>query len=119
VIPYRGEESSYNHLKVMGDLGQIVPLKWDFRDKDTIRRAAAYSNVIINLTGSRWDTRNFTQRQAHVDSARAIAEVAKELDVERFIHVSALGADICPSEWGKTKVRTYTLSRINNPLVGI
>lgn len=107
VVPYRGEESSYNHLKVMGDLGQIIPMKWDFRDKDSIRRAAEYSNVIINLTGRRWDTRNFTQKQANVDSAKAIAEVAKELGVERLIHVSALGAQDMPSDWGKTKVKKH------------
>lgn len=103
VIPFRGEESSYNHLKVMGDLGQIVPMKWDCLDKDSIRRACEYSNVVINLTGRRWDTRNFTQKQVHVDAAKNIAEVVKELDVERFIHVSALGADTSPSDWGKTK----------------
>eukprot|EP01127_Copromyxa_protea_P004846 TRINITY_DN14667_c0_g1_i1.p1 TRINITY_DN14667_c0_g1~~TRINITY_DN14667_c0_g1_i1.p1 ORF type:complete len:374 (-),score=92.57 TRINITY_DN14667_c0_g1_i1:83-1204(-) len=103
VLPFRGEESDYNHLKVMADLGQLVPLKWDSRDKDSIRRASEYSNVIINLVGSRWDTRNFTMKQAHVDSARNIAEVAKEMGVERLIHVSALGADKCPSDWGKSK----------------
>lgn len=110
MIPFRGEESSFNHLKVMGDLGQIVPMKWDCRDKDSIRRACEYSNVIINLTGRRWDTRNFTQKQVHVEAAKNIAEVAKELGVERFIHVSALGADISPSDWGKTKVRPLCLS---------
>ena len=26
VIPYRGDEHDYRHLKVMGDLGQIVPV---------------------------------------------------------------------------------------------
>eukprot|EP01126_Amoeba_proteus_P059141 TRINITY_DN7700_c0_g1_i19.p1 TRINITY_DN7700_c0_g1~~TRINITY_DN7700_c0_g1_i19.p1 ORF type:complete len:291 (+),score=29.92 TRINITY_DN7700_c0_g1_i19:390-1262(+) len=87
----------------MGDVGQIVPMKWDIRDKDSIRRAAEYSNVIINLTGRRYDTRNFTMRDVHVDGARRIAEVAKELGVERLIHVSALSAHSLSSDWGKTK----------------
>jgi NADH dehydrogenase (ubiquinone) 1 alpha subcomplex subunit 9 len=121
IIPYRGEEKSYDHLKVTGDLGQIVPLKWDYRDKDSIRRSAQYSNVIINVMGRTFDTRNFTQRQVHVDAARNIAEVvllflylkstqvAKELGVERLIHVSALGAQKCSSDWGKTKVYLWHL----------
>lgn len=49
MIPFRGEEKSYTHLKVMGDLGQIVPFKWDIRDRDSIREAMRYSNVVINL----------------------------------------------------------------------
>lgn len=28
VVPFRGEEEDYRHLKVMGDLGQIVPVKF-------------------------------------------------------------------------------------------
>jgi len=104
VIPYRGEEKSYTHLKVMGDLGQIIPLQWDIRDKDSIRHACRYSNVIINLVGSKYDTRNFTLHNVHVEGAKRIAEVAKELDVDKFIHVSALGASLdASSDWLKTK----------------
>jgi len=104
VIPYRGDETSYTHLKVMGDLGQIVPFKWDTRDKDSIRQACKHSNVVINLVGRKWDTRNYTMREVHVDAAVKIAEVVKELEIDRFIHVSALGASTAhESEWAKTK----------------
>jgi len=105
VIPYRGEEKVYTHLKVMGDLGQIVPMQWDIRDKASIREAMKYSNVVVNLTGREFNTRNFTMSQVHVDGARAIAEAAKELNIERFIHVSALAVNSpSDSEWVKTKV---------------
>jgi uncharacterized protein YbjT (DUF2867 family) len=88
----------------MGDLGQIVPVRWDIRDRDSIKNACQYSNVIINLTGARWDTRNFTLHDVHVAGAKRIAEVAKELKVDRFIHVSAVGADVnASSDWLKTK----------------
>jgi len=103
VIPFRGEERSYNHLKVMGDLGQIVPVRWDCRDKDSIRRAVEHSNVVINCVGRRYDTRNFTMQEVHVDAARNIAEVAKEFGVARFIHVSALACENGESDWCKTK----------------
>jgi NADH dehydrogenase (ubiquinone) 1 alpha subcomplex subunit 9 len=29
VIPYRGTENTFRHLKVLGDLGQIVPMECD------------------------------------------------------------------------------------------
>jgi len=93
VVAYRGEESSFRHLKVMGDLGQIVPAWYDIRDPDTIKRAVQYSNVVINLVGKRYETRNFSFDDVHVAGAAAIAKAAKEAGVERFIHVSALGAD--------------------------
>jgi len=93
VVPYRGEESSFRHLKVMGDLGQIVPVWFDVRDKDTVRRAVQYSNVVINLLGKRWETRNFSFADVHPEATRTIAQAAKEAGVERFIHVSAANAD--------------------------
>jgi len=53
----------------MGDPGQLIPFKWDIRDKDSIREACKNSNVVINLTGRKWDTRNFTMREVHVEAA--------------------------------------------------
>lgn len=93
VIPYRGEESSYNHLKVMGDLGQIVPMQWDIRDPDSIYEAVRHSDVVVNLTGSKWPTRNFTLEDVNIEGAKRIAEVSKAAGVPRFIHVSASGFD--------------------------
>jgi len=103
VVPFRGEEKSYNHLKVMGDLGQIIPIRWDLSDKQSIRNAIEHSNVVINLVGRRWETRNYSFSQAHIESARNIAEVVKEVGVARFIHVSALNCEAGPSDWAKTK----------------
>jgi len=104
VVPYRGEETSFTHLKVMGELGQIVPFKFSIRDKDSIREACKHSNVVINLLGRRWDTRNFTMREVHVDAAARIAEVTKELGIDRLVHVSALGVSTThEADWSKTK----------------
>uniref|UniRef100_A0A6B2L8V2 NAD-dependent epimerase/dehydratase domain-containing protein n=1 Tax=Arcella intermedia TaxID=1963864 RepID=A0A6B2L8V2_9EUKA len=104
VVPWRGEEKSYTHLKVMGDVGQIVPYKWDIRDKNTMIDASRYSNIIVNAAAQRWDTRNFSLKDVNVEGARAIAEVAKELDVERFFHISALGASPdAESDWLRSK----------------
>jgi len=104
VIPFRGEEKSYIHMKVMGDIGQLVPMRWDIRDKDSIRRAAQHSNLIINLVGQKYATRNFSLHDVNVEGAKRIAEVAKELKVDKFIHVSALSASTtAESEFLKTK----------------
>lgn len=120
VVPYRGEEKYTNHLKVMGDPGQIIPVKWDIRDKDSIRAACSKSNVVINLAGRRFDTWNYSLRDVHVDGAVRIAEVVKELDLERFIHVSALGVSAnSESMWAKTKAEGEQLVKRIVPQVTI
>jgi NADH dehydrogenase (ubiquinone) 1 alpha subcomplex subunit 9 len=104
VVPYRGEESAFRHLKVMGDLGQIAPVWFDLRDKDTVRRAVQHSNVVINLLGKRWETRNFSFNDVHPEATRTIAQAAKEAGVERFIQVSAANADPnSPSAFARSK----------------
>jgi len=79
VIPFRGEEKSYDHLKTAGDLGYIVPVRWDSRHKASIIRAMEYSNVVINLVGRNRDTRSFTMEETQIDAAALIAEVCHRL----------------------------------------
>lgn len=93
VIPYRGDGMNVRHLKLMGDLGQIVPLPTPLEDADAVARAVDRSNVVINLVGSQIQTRNYSLADTNVKCSYRIAKLAKEAGVERFIQVSALGAD--------------------------
>lgn len=104
VIPYRGDETSYTHLKVMGDIGQIVPKLWSIRDPDTIYEAVKHSDIVINLLGSKWNTRNFTLEDVHIDGARKIASISKAAGVERLIHVSTSDYNVdSDCDWIRTK----------------
>ncbi|XP_008823675.1 NADH dehydrogenase [ubiquinone] 1 alpha subcomplex subunit 9, mitochondrial [Nannospalax galili] len=94
IIPYRCDTYDTMHLRPMGDLGQIIFLEWDARDRASIRRAVEYSNVVINLVGREWETRNFDFENVFVKIPQAIAQVSKEAGVERLIHVSHLNANI-------------------------
>lgn len=51
IVPYRGEEKAINHLKVLGTVGQIVPIPFDLRDYSSILRAVAVSDIVVNLIG--------------------------------------------------------------------
>eukprot|EP01104_Vermistella_antarctica_P019885 TRINITY_DN811_c0_g2_i1.p1 TRINITY_DN811_c0_g2~~TRINITY_DN811_c0_g2_i1.p1 ORF type:complete len:412 (-),score=109.31 TRINITY_DN811_c0_g2_i1:90-1292(-) len=105
VVPYRGEEKAFRRLKVMGDLGQIVPVKFSVRDQESIGKTLARSDVVVNLLGRKWDTRNFSIDEANVESARSIARAAKEAGVEHFVHVSALGvSEDSTSRWAQAKL---------------
>jgi len=105
VAPYRGESKWINHLKPMGDLGQIVPVTgFDIRNREYIRNAVKNSNVVINLLGARYDTRHYKLEEVHIEAAKLIAQAAKEVNVARYVHVSALGADVnSPSRWSRSK----------------
>ncbi|XP_037703628.1 NADH dehydrogenase [ubiquinone] 1 alpha subcomplex subunit 9, mitochondrial [Choloepus didactylus] len=94
IIPHRCDTYDIMHLRPMGDLGQIIFLEWNGRDKDSIRRAVEHSNVVINLVGREWETKNFDYEDVFVKIPQAIAQVSKEVGVEKFIHVSHLNADI-------------------------
>lgn len=93
------------HLKVMGDLGQVVLLPMDLTDLDSIRHAVKRSDLIINLIGNSHQTVNYSFHDTHVKCLHRIAKICKEAGtVKKFIHVSALKADLnSPSEFLRTK----------------
>lgn len=104
ILPTRCGENERQHLKVMGDLGQIVQLDYSIRDEEAIRFAVERSNVVINLVGREWETRNFSFDDVNVNFAKKVAEISAEVGVRRLIHVSALGASVDhPSAYFRTK----------------
>ncbi|VAI63033.1 unnamed protein product [Triticum turgidum subsp. durum] len=93
LVPFRGCEDSHRHLKLMGDLGQIVPMNYNPRDVNSIKTAVAKSNVVINLIGREYETRNYGFEEVNHQMAEQLAMISKEHGgIVRFIQVSALGA---------------------------
>ena len=104
ILPNRCNENARQHLKVTGDLGQIVHLDFSIRDADAIKYAVERSNVVVNMVGREWETRNFSFEDVHVEFPAKLAEICKEVGVERLVHVSALGASHTnPSKYYQTK----------------
>ncbi|ERN15903.1 hypothetical protein AMTRI_Chr07g76450 [Amborella trichopoda] len=93
LVPFRGCEDSHRHLKLMGDLGQIVPMKYDPRDEGSIKAVMAKANVVINLIGREYETRNYSFEEVNHVMAEQLSMIAKEHGgIMRFIQVSCLGA---------------------------
>ncbi|KAK1753512.1 NADH-ubiquinone oxidoreductase [Echria macrotheca] len=92
VIPYR-EEMAKRHLKVTGDLGRIVFMEYDLRNTESIEASVRHSDVVYNLVGRNYPTKNFSLEDVHVEGAERIAEAVAKYDVDRFIHVSSYNAD--------------------------
>lgn len=97
IIPYRGDAYFVRELKLAGDLGQVLFQPFHLQDDESIRKAVKYSNVVINLVGRDWETKNFKFNDVHVDGARRIARISREMGVERLIHLSALNIDPLPA----------------------
>ncbi|KAG6787476.1 hypothetical protein POTOM_009116 [Populus tomentosa] len=93
LVPFRGSEDSHRHLKLMGDLGQIVPMKYNPRDENSIKAVMAKANVVINLIGRDHETRNYSFEELNHGMTEQLAMISKEHGgIMRFIQVSCLGA---------------------------
>lgn len=116
-VPYRGLEDDFKHLKLMGDLGQVVPVKYDIRDEESIRATMARSNVIINLIGRDFETHNFRFEELNVAVPDRISRLAREHgDIGRYIQVSGLGASPGnPAPQYKTKAAGEEVTKKNFP----
>jgi len=111
VIPYR-EEMAKRHLKVTGDLGRVTFLEFDLRNTDSIEESIRHSDVVINLIGREYSTKNFSFYDVHVDGVERIAEMVAKYDVDRFIHLSTYNADLeSPSQFYKTKAESEIAAR--------
>lgn len=73
ICPYRGDFYDAQRLKLAGDLGQVLFTAFDVRDEESIAKSVQYSNVVINLLGRDYETKNFKYKDIHVDAPRRIA----------------------------------------------
>ncbi|EKX53872.1 hypothetical protein GUITHDRAFT_160957 [Guillardia theta CCMP2712] len=94
VVPHRiYSEDRGRHLKVMGDLGMIVPMPFHARDPESIAECVKESDVVINLMGKQEKTFNFDFFGSNVEAVSTLAKISKECGVPRFIHLSSVAAD--------------------------
>jgi len=103
-VASRTPEKAY-FLKPYGSVGQIVPFKCDYSDEQSIRSAVKGCQVVVNLVGILYEKGKSTFDRAHVNLPEAIAKACRNEEVERFVHISALGADQAASKYAKSKLK--------------
>ncbi len=91
-------------MRLMGDVGQVEVVQANIRDEASVRRALSGAQAAINAVGVLYETGRQKFRAIHVDGARNVAKAARELGVERLVHISAIGADpASSSSYARTK----------------
>lgn len=80
-------------LKPMGAVGQIQLAQANIRDADSVARAVEGAHGVVNLVGilSESGRQSFQALQAR--GAGTIAEAARAAGAQRFVQISAIGAD--------------------------
>ncbi|MEZ5776063.1 MAG: complex I NDUFA9 subunit family protein [Hyphomicrobiaceae bacterium] len=81
------------HLQPMGGVGQIQAVQANLRNLESIRRAVAGADAVVNLVGILAETGRQRFDNIHVEGARRVARAGREAGIASLVHVSAIGAD--------------------------
>jgi uncharacterized protein YbjT (DUF2867 family) len=81
------------YLKTQATPGAIELVDWNLNNFLEIKEAIKNSDVVINLIGILFETRNQKFYNIHADIPDAVSKICSECDVKKFVHVSALGAN--------------------------
>ncbi|KAF2242155.1 NADH-ubiquinone oxidoreductase-like protein 40 kDa subunit [Trematosphaeria pertusa] len=111
VVPFR-EEMAKRHLKVAGDLGRVVFLEFDLRNTASIEESVRHSDIVYNLIGRDYPTKNFDLEDVHEEGTERIAEAVAKYDIDRYVHVSSHSASLdSASEFYRTKAKGEQVAR--------
>lgn len=100
------------HLKVAGDLGRVIFMEMDLRNTASIEESVRHSDIVYNLIGRDYPTKNFDLSDVHVEGTERIAEAVAKYDIDRYVHVSSHSAQLdSPSEFYRTKAQGEQVAR--------
>mgnify|MGYP000088427839 FL=1 len=94
-------------VRMFGGVGQIVPIQANLRNEASVQRAAAGSDIVINLVGIGHQAGKQSFQAVHVEGAAAVARAAKAAGATALVHLSALGVDKAAD------VSAYASSKLN------
>ena len=91
--------NSANHIKPLGNLGQVQLMAADIRKPASVARAVMDADAVVNLVGS------FADMDAVQNiGAGIVAQAAADAGVGALVHISAIGADAhSDAQYGQSK----------------
>ena len=91
-------------LRMNGDVGQIEVVQANIRDADSVARALEGAEACVNAVAVLYEAGRQRFETLHVDGARMVAAAARAADIDRFVQISAIGADAgSSSAYARTK----------------
>ncbi len=98
----RPEEAIF--VRTYGVVGQVEPVACNLRDDTSVRLALRHADAAVNCVGVLAPQGKNTFRSVQAEGAARAARLAAEEGVERFVQISAIGADeTSPSAYARTK----------------
>ncbi len=108
------------YLRPLGDVGQVSPVRVDLTDEVAVQAAVKGADAVINLIGILFESGRQTFKRCHADGPALLAGAAKAAGVQRFVHVSAIGAEAqSSSEYGRSKAAGEAAVRLAFPEAAI
>ena len=84
----------------------------DLRNTASIEESVRHSDIVYNLIGRDYPTKNFTLEDVHVEGTSRIVEAVAKYDIDRYVHVSSHSATLdSPSEFYRTKAQGEKIAR--------
>ena len=81
------------HLQPMGAVGQVHAVQANVRFPESVARAVAGADAVVNCVGILQPSGHQTFAEIHDEGAHAIAKSASAEGATQLVHLSALGAD--------------------------
>lgn len=96
-------------LKPCGAVGQIAAVACNPNEEDSVRAAIKDCEAVINCIGILYEKGKSARfDKVHTDLPGMIARLCVQENVQRFIHISALGVDKASSKYAKSKLAGET-----------
>ena len=107
-------------LRPMGAVGQVQPLNVAIDDERVLPALLAGSGAVVNCVGILRESGSQTFERLHHTGPAVLARIARDTGVDRFVHLSAIGADSrSSSAYGRTKAAGEAAVRDAFPTVTI
>jgi len=91
-------------LRVLGDVGQIQPVRCDATKPADVAAALKGASAAVNLIGILYESGRRTFELMHVEASRHVAQACAAQGITKLVQVSAIGADVnSPSGYARTK----------------
>ncbi|MBN9542670.1 MAG: complex I NDUFA9 subunit family protein [Alphaproteobacteria bacterium] len=91
-------------LKTAGHVGQISVTYCNIHDDGQVLKAIGNSYAVINLIGLLYQKGKNSFENIHINFPKKLAQICKEKNISKFIHISAMGVDTSSSKYARSKL---------------